>query len=122
VQRAGVRAAIQGYECVMFLLGNEYLLSISLPLSSTPNQRFVFFTSKTRLPFDPSSTVVPAGRAETRFGAGIVALKGKMFEHFAIGLCRRPETWNSVCSDETPSTVLKLIETGQRESWTARTT
>lgn len=109
-----LRAAVQGYECVMFLLGKQYLLSISLPLRPVHRERLVFFTSDAQLPFDPSSIIVPAGRAETHFGAGTVALKGKMFEHFAVGLCRCPEMWDSVCSDGTPGTVLKLIETGQR--------
>jgi hypothetical protein len=111
-----LRAAVQGYECVMFLLGKQYLLSISPPLRPVGRERLVFFTSDAQLPFDPSSIIVPAGRAETHLGAATVALKGKMFEHFAVGLCRFPEMWDSLRSDGTPSSVLKLIEIGQREA------
>jgi hypothetical protein len=107
-----VRTAIRSFDCVMFLLGKEYLMSIELPLHPSLGQRFVFFTSNIRLPFDRASTIVPAGRAETRFGAVILALKGKMFGHFASGLCRHPDRWSEVCSDETPQTVLSLIEEG----------
>ena len=69
-----------------------------------------------QLPFDPYSIIVLAGRAETHFGGGVISLKGKMFEHFAAGLCRCPEMWDSICYDGTPDTVLKLIEIGQREA------
>jgi hypothetical protein len=109
-----VRTAIRGFDCVIFLLGKEYLMSLSLPIPSLPGQRLVFFTSNTQLSFDAASIIVPAGRAETRFGAGILALKGKLFEHFAGGLCRHPEKWCEVCSDETPQTVSSLIEAGYK--------
>jgi hypothetical protein len=107
-----LRAAVHGYECVIFLLGKEYLHSISPLPCPAHGQRFVFFTSQFQLPFDPNLTIVPAGRAETRFGAGLISLKGKMFEHLAVELCRRPEMWEKICSDETPTTILNLIEMG----------
>jgi hypothetical protein len=105
-----VRSAVEGHECVMFLLGKEYLHAISPLPQPAPGQRFVFFISHFQLPFDPNLTVVPAGRTEARFGAGLISLKGKMFEHLAVELCRRPEMWGRVCSDETPATILNLIE------------
>src|SRR5208283_1980007 len=40
-----VREAVRGCECVMFLLGKEYLLSMHPPPHTSPGQRFVFFTS-----------------------------------------------------------------------------
>ena len=116
-----VRKAIHGYECVIFLLGKEYLLSIHPPLQPSSGQRLVFFTSNRNVPFTSDSTIVPAGKAETRFGAGTVALKGRMFELFAAGLCHRTEMWDSVCSDGSPRTVLKLMENG-RGAWAASTT
>lgn len=108
-----VRRKIVEYELVCFLLGMEYLISVNLPLAPSGNQRLIFFTSKAQLPFHPDSVIVPAGRNETRFGAGLVALKGKMFERFARGLCSAPEMWAKVHADQTPSTVLALIGNGQ---------
>lgn len=108
-----VREAVRGYECVMFLLGNQYLLSIHPPPHPSPGQRFIFFTSTSTFPLSSDLTIIPAGKAETRFGAGTVALKGKMFELFATGLCRRPEMWENVLSDGSSRTVLSLIEIGQ---------
>ena len=111
-----VRREIVEYDLVLFLLGKEYLLSISPPLAPSSTQRLIFLTSNVQLPFHPESVIVPAGRSETRFGAGIVALKGKMFERFAFGLCSAPATWDKVQSDRSPSTVLALIEAGDRDS------
>ncbi len=108
-----VRKAVQGFDAIVFLLGKEYLLSTHPPLVPDRNQRFVFFTSNLRTPFAPDSALVPAGRSETRFGAGTVALKGKMFELFAHGLCENPEMWTHVLADKTPATVLNLIEAGR---------
>jgi hypothetical protein len=99
---------------VLFLLGKEYLISIHPPLSPDINQRLIFFTSHTEFPFHPNSTIVPAGRKETRFGAGVMTLKGKMFERLASGLCNATEMWDRVVADNTSATVLSLIEAGQR--------
>jgi hypothetical protein len=111
---SAVRKAIVGFDVVVFLLGKEYLVSIHPPLCPEVNQRFVFFTSNVQFPFDPNSVIVPAGRKETRFGAGLMTLKGKMFERFALGLCSAPEMWNKLVFDNSAATVLALIEGGQR--------
>lgn len=108
-----IREAVRGFEAVVFLLGKEYLLSTDPPLVPDRNQWFVFFTSNRHLQFHPDSTVVPAGKNETRFGAGIVALKGKMFELLAYGLCANPGMWTRLLSDKTSASVLTLIELGR---------
>jgi len=117
-----VRVAIRKHRCVIFLLGNEYLLSIRLPLEPVSGQRLLFFTSNTQLPFDPASIIIPAGKHETRYGAGYSALKGKMFEHLAAGLSGNPKMWERLCRDDTPGTGTSLIEAGQRNAWAASTT
>jgi hypothetical protein len=109
-----VRQAVVGFDVVLFLLGKEYLVSIHPPLSPEVNQRFVFFTSNVELPFHPDSTIIPAGRNETRFGAGVMTLKGKMFERLASGLCNAPEMLDKLVSDNSSAAVLSLIEAGQR--------
>jgi hypothetical protein len=119
-QRLGIPQALQhavrGFEAVIFLLGKEYLLSTLPPVTPCATQRLIFLTSNTNLPFHPSSTFVPAGLEETRFGAGLVALKGKMFELFACGLCRRPEAWSEVLTDPTAETFLRLVEAGRGQA------
>jgi hypothetical protein len=109
-----MRNAVVGFDVVLFLLGKEYLFSIHPPLSPDINQRLIFFTSNAEIPFHPNSTIIPAGRKETRFGAGVMTLKGKMFERLATGLCSAPERWDRLVSDNSPATVLSLIEAGQR--------
>jgi hypothetical protein len=108
-----VREAVHGHECVVFLLGEKYLLSIQpLPLPS-PGQRLIFFTSASELALSSDLTIIPAGKAEGRFGAVMTALKGKMFELLAAGLCLSPELWEQLLSDESSRTALSLIEIGQ---------
>jgi len=107
-----VRKSVLNFDAVVFLLGKEYLLSMHPPVVPDRNQRFAFFTSNLNLPFDAAATIVPAGKSETRFGAGLVALKGKMFELFAYGLCANPELWNLFLADKTPATVLNAVEVG----------
>jgi hypothetical protein len=127
-QRAGrlgipdaVRTVVQGFECVIFLLGKEYLLSTHPPLRPSSGQRFAFFTSNRKIPFTSDSTIVPAGKGELKYGAGYAAIKGKMFEHFVAGLVSRPQMWDGVCSDASSRTVLNLIE-NERGIWAASTT
>ena len=117
-QRLGIpqalRQAIRDSEAVIFLLGQEYLLSTHPPLVPGAKQRFVFLTSKRDIPMHPSSTAVPAGREECRaFRCVGTRLKGKMFELFAQGLCRRPEAWNEVLTDPSAGTFLRLVEAGR---------
>jgi len=115
-----IRESVQGFEAVVFLLGKDYLLSMHPPLVSAQQQRLIFFTSNLRIPFDADSTVVPAGKSETRFGAGLVALKGKMFELFAYGLCAKPEMWPRVLADKTHASVSSLIAAAQSKERVGR--
>ncbi len=119
-QRLGIpqalRQAIRDFEVVIFLLGKEYLLSTHPPVIPGQNQRLIFLAPNSKLPFHQNSAVVPAGLEETRFGAGLVALKGKMFELFASGLCARPEAWSEVLTDPTAATFLRLVEAGRRQA------
>jgi hypothetical protein len=109
-----LRQAIRDFEAGIFLLGKEYLLSTHPPLVPGPKQRLVFLTSKREIPIHPSSTVVPAGQDECRASRCVgTRLKGKMFELFAQGLCRRPEAWNEVLTDPTAGTFLRLVEAGR---------
>jgi hypothetical protein len=111
------QAAIRDFEVVVLLLGKEYLIAVH-PSSLVPmrNQRLIFLAPNTSPPFHPDVTIVPAGLKETRFGAGLVALKGKMFELFAYGLCGRPEAWNEVLTDPTAEPFLRLVEVGRRQA------
>jgi hypothetical protein len=109
-----MRKAVIGYDAAIFLLGKNYLISTHPPLVPDLEQRFVFLTSEAGPAFHSNSTIVPAGPKEVRFGAGIMALKGKMFELLALGLCSAPEMWAKLLSDSTACAALTLIEAGQK--------
>lgn len=111
--------AVIGYDAVMFLLGKDYLISTHPPLVPATKQRFIFLTSEVGPAFHLNSTIVPAGPKEVRFGSGITALKGKMFELLALGLCGAPEMWSKLLSDSTECAALALIEAGHKNLWSA---
>ena len=111
-----LRQAIRDFEAVVFLLGRKYLRSTHPPVVPYGTQRLIFLASNAKLPFHPNATIVPAGLQETRFGAGKMTVKGKMFELFAYGLCGRPEAWNEVLTDPTAETFLRLVEAGRRHA------
>ncbi len=120
-QRLGIpqalQRAIRNFEVVIFLLGKEYLIAVHpSSLVPVPNPRLIFLAPNAKLPFHPDATIVPAGLEETRFGAGLVALKGKMFELFAYGLCGRRDAWNDVLTDPTAETFLRLVEAGRGQA------
>jgi hypothetical protein len=119
-QRLGIpqalRQTIRDFEAVIFLLGKEYLLSTHPPVVPVVNQRLIFLAPNAKLAFHQNSTIVPAGLEETRFGAGLVALKGKMFELFAYGLSGRPKAWNDLLTDPTAGTFLRLVEAGRGQA------
>src|ERR1035437_8863083 len=110
-----IREAVIGYDAVMFLLAKNYLISTHPPLTPGLKQRFIFLTSEVGPSFHPNSVIVPAGLKETRFGAGTMTLKGKMFELLAHGLCRAPEMWDKLLSDNTERTALALIADGHKK-------
>ena len=62
----------------------------------------------------PGTVVVPAGLGEThRYGAGLVFLKGRMFDLFAAGLAQEGEgVWGDLLVDGTPGTFLRMAEKG----------
>jgi hypothetical protein len=111
---AAVRSAIRGYEAVVFLLGNKYLLSIDPPLTPHDGQCLIFLTTESESKFDSRSILISAGMHETkRFGAGFISLKGKMFECFATGLCAHPEKWENLLASRSPQVFEHFMESGR---------
>ena len=110
----GIRKTIVGHRLIFLLLGDDYLLSIRPPLNPAPGQKIIAFGSA-RLRHVPHSdvVVVPAEREAAReFRDGMTTVKGKMFNLLAKGLVQEPSMWDSLLSDRTPETVLRLIRRG----------
>ena len=114
---ADVRAAAAAHPLVVLLLGGRYLDAIDPPLSPEPSQRFVFLVKPALRPALRVSrvTTVPAGKDQARrWGAGLVALKGRMFSLFARGLVQLGEpVLQEVMGDDTESTFDGIMDVGR---------
>jgi hypothetical protein len=108
-----LREAIRGYELVFVLLGSRYLDAIAPPVAATAGQRVIFFASpaeSSRLSA-PGVAVVPAGRTQcSEFGAGTIALKGRMLELLGLAVRRGgPSVVRNIAADPTPASVLRAL-------------
>lgn len=108
-----VRKAIQGHPLVIFLLGAEYLEAIEPPVHPEPGQRLLFFAPPREVSSlrRPGVTAIPAGREESSlYRAGLVALKGRMFELLAYSLLKEGATlFSDICGDDAPGTVVRAL-------------
>jgi len=113
---AAAREACASHPLVVFLLGSRYLEATEPPLAAGGAQRFVFLArpaETTRLA-GPGVTIVPAGAGEAAaYREGLVALKGKMFRLFALGLARSDGALlEGVLRDDTPASFIQAMRLG----------
>lgn len=82
-----VSTAIQGYDLILFLLGDKYLRALELPIQTTEDQRLIFFasgTSRKLIPNKPNYFIYEVGQKDAKsFSYGLVALKGYLFKLLA---------------------------------------
>jgi hypothetical protein len=107
-----VRAALEDVEVAIFLLGSRYLDAIDLPIAARNGRRLIFLAgpSESSRLAGAGVVIVPAGKSETaKYGSGLVALKGKMFERFAEALAGRRELLGEVKADDSPATFLEAL-------------
>jgi len=108
---SNVRTALEDVEVAIFLLGSRYLDAIDVPIAARNGQRLIFLAkpSESKRLAGAGVVIVPAGKSETKYGAGLVALKGKMFERFAKALACRRELLDEIKADDSPATFLKAL-------------
>lgn len=109
---AAVRTALTDKEVVVFLLGSRYLDAIDPPIPAGSDQRLIFLAKSSEASRLRGAGVVTVrvGKAETRYGAGYMALKGKMFELFASSLASRPELFDEIKADLSPRSFLSALD------------
>lgn len=88
--------AIFGYDLVFLLLGENYLRSLSLPVTTKPEQTLIFLASKTSKSYIRDLTaktfVVTLSNAEAKhYRYGLVGLKGFLFKQFAKSVSTEAE-------------------------------
>jgi hypothetical protein len=106
-----VRTALEDVEVAIFLLGSRYRDAIDPPVTAHNGQRLIFVAkpSESSRLAGAGVVIVPAGKSETRYGSGLVALKGKMFERFAASLSTRIELLGEIKADGSPATFLNAL-------------
>jgi hypothetical protein len=107
-----VREAVYKADLGIFLLGSRYLDAIEPPIAAQGSQRLIFLAKPaeaTRLAGHGVVTV-PAGKDQaSRYRAGLVALKGKMFELWAKAVAHTPQLLEETRDDHTPATFLRAL-------------
>jgi hypothetical protein len=115
---AETRAVLPGHDVAFVLLGSDYLTSLAPPLSPSGEQRLVAFAKPTEKRIASTCVVIPAGKAETRrWGAGYVALKGRMLELIGAAVRRDgTQVLERIKADPTPTTVVELLDNEARRA------
>lgn len=79
--------AIQGYDLIIFLLGDKYLRALELPIETSENQTLIFFasgTSQKLIPQQSNYFIHEVGQEDAKsFSYGLVGLKGYLFKMLA---------------------------------------
>jgi hypothetical protein len=106
------RRLVRAYDLVFILLGSDYLDALAPPLDPVPGQRMVFFAPLKEGARAGRATLVPAGREEcARFGAGLVALTGRMLELLGGAVFREGEPLlGEILADDSPKTILGALD------------
>ncbi|MCG8365581.1 MAG: hypothetical protein MJA27_19900 [Pseudanabaenales cyanobacterium] len=104
-QRLDVHTAIEQRlklaDLVFFLLGDNYLRSLQLPIQTRPDQTLVFLASRSsakKIPQLAAQTfVMPLSNSDAkRYRYGLVGLKGFLFKQFAKAVVAEPKLLNKV--------------------------
>lgn len=109
---AAARSLLHERDVVFLLLGSDYLSALDPPLPRWEGQRLVYFAKPSESRVRSDSVVVPAGKAEAgRYGAGLVALKGRMLELIGAAVSRSGATvLEEIRADPTPRTLVGLLD------------
>ncbi|GGM21330.1 hypothetical protein GCM10011608_02490 [Micromonospora sonchi] len=106
------RRFAHGHDLVFVLLGSAYLDALAPPLDVGPGQRVVFFAPSKERSRVGRATLVPAGLEEcARFGAGLIALKGRMLE--LLGRAVSMEGFpllEEILADDSPKTIFDAMD------------
>jgi hypothetical protein len=115
---AEARAMLPGHDVVFVLLGSDYLTSLVPPLFPSGEQRLVAFAKSSEKRIASTCVVIPAGKAETRrWGAGYVALKGRMLELIGTAVRRDgTQVLERIKADPTPTTVIEILDIEARRA------
>ncbi|GAB1540097.1 hypothetical protein NUACC21_27660 [Scytonema sp. NUACC21] len=107
--------AIVAYDLVFVLLGDKYLRALDLPVKTDSEQTLIFLASKKSTFFirflnaNTKSFILTLSNAEaSRFGYGLVGLKGYLFKLFATEAEDKPDLLQRVYQE--PKIFLQFVD------------
>ena len=114
-----LREQIAQHEATVMCLGDRYLDALGA-LPAAGDRRLICFAKESlRATIESSGGVFfAAGTAQTsQYGAGNVALKGRLFELLARGIAAEGQpSWHALLGDTSESTVATLIQAGLHDA------
>jgi len=108
--------AVQGYDLVFLLLGENYLRSLCLPVITRPDQTFIFLASQSSRKWikglAAKTCVLGLSNADAKkYSYGLVGLKGFLFKKFVDVAVQEPELLRKIY--EKPDDFAPLLEPNQ---------
>lgn len=107
-----LKARIQNYDLIFFLLGDKYLQAIEWPIPTRDDQKLIFFageSSKQRILLDDRNYLLSIGEKEAKkFKFGLIGIKGYLFAQLLTAAKKNPtEVWNAI--DQDPALIREYI-------------
>lgn len=90
-----LESIVKDYEIIFFLLGDNYLRAVSLPIKTDPHQAFIFLASRSKASsirgLSAKSFILPLSNPEAKkYRYGLVGLKGFLFKKLSEAIAAQP--------------------------------
>ncbi len=109
-----IRTRLPGHDLVIVLLGSLYLEAVDPPLPAVGGQRVIYFAKaaeRGRLTRTGGVLVLAGARESTRYGMGLIGLKGRMLELFAQAVTHEGQSVvDAVCADGAGSIMTAILQ------------
>lgn len=116
--RESLSQKIKGYDLVFFMLGNDYLRALELPLEVNGSSKLLFLASKDSKKLIPNKHpyyLIQVGQDESKsFGYASIGLKGYLFKLLIQEVLRNGKEIFEKISDE-PNLLMSLLERYRKE-------
>jgi queuine/archaeosine tRNA-ribosyltransferase len=90
-----LESIVKDYELIFFLLGDNYLRAVSLPIATNPHQALIFLASRSKASsiqsLSAKTFILPLSNPEAKkYRYGLVGLKGFLFKKLSEAIATQP--------------------------------